>query len=563
MTDSPRFGLGFRAQHFAELCADPRRVDWLELLSDSYLGVGGPRRAMLERLRADHPIALHGVSLGIADDEAPRADYLTALRELADFVEPAFVSDHLCWIGLGGRNSHDLLPVAATREVLELVSERVARVQDALGRRILLENASAYVKFRADEMSEAELLRALCERTGCGVLFDVNNWVVNAKNLGADPSVALAALEPRHVGYLHVAGHAALADVCIDTHGAAVQADVWRWFERAARRYPNAGVILERDDDIPALTDLVGELEVARACWRAAQNGEITAAAPRAAMIREASRDRLPRAWRDLQREFWSGLAPGDRASVVADGLDAQIPVAPARGLRVYRDALREMAPRALAANFPTLARVLSPRDFAALCAAFASAHPSRSHDYVRFGAPLAEFLATFALADPYECGRDALVDIVRVEQAQLEAQEASDVEARVALAALASLDAAHWEDARFSFAPTLRVVSTAHDVLPAIRAVAQGARPALPPRGATALLITRQDARVHCEAIDPVGALALAALAAGATFAAACRLAGGEHVAPRAAEALALACARGALCALRTRGRSEARAAG
>ena len=139
MTPSARFGLGFRTQHFAELSACPRGVDWLELLSENYLGVGGPRRAQLEKLRADFPIALHGVSLGIANDTPPRGDYVAALRELADFVEPAFVSDHLCWTGLAGRNSHDLLPIATTREVLALVVERVARVQDALGRRLLLE----------------------------------------------------------------------------------------------------------------------------------------------------------------------------------------------------------------------------------------------------------------------------------------------------------------------------------------------------------------------------------------------------------------------------------------
>ncbi|HEY8121553.1 MAG TPA: DUF692 family multinuclear iron-containing protein [Myxococcota bacterium] len=555
--DSPRFGLGFRTQHFAELCASPRSVDWLELLSDSYLGVGGPRRAMLERMRADHPIALHGVGLGIASDEAPRSAYVAALRELARLVEPLFVSDHLCWTGLEGRNSHDLLPVAATRGVLDLVCDRVARVQDALGRRILLENASAYVKFGADEMSEAELLAALCERTGCGVLLDINNLVVNAKNLGTDPSAALAALDPRHVGYLHVAGHTELADVCVDTHGSRVQDEVWRLFDEAVRRHPHASVILERDDDIPPLAALVTELDVARDRWRSAQRAERetperarvqTDAAPCASSAHEA--------WGETQRAFWSSLvAEDDGAGAAVAALDARVPVSPLRGLRVYRDALRVMPARALAANLPTLACVLSRRDFSALCAAFARAHPSRSHDYVRFGAALAEFLATFALADRYACGRAALVDIARLEQAQLEAQEAPDPEARVSLAELGALDAAHWESARFSFAPALRVVGASSDVLPAIRAVASGAAPALPTIGAIAYLVVREGATVHSAAIDPAGALALSALAAGATFAEACARAGGENAAPCAAEALAIACARGAVCAVSASG--------
>ena len=277
-----RFGLGFRKQHFAELAEKPAGVDWLEVLTDNYLGVGGPRRAQLDRLRGDYPLALHGVSLGVANDAPPTAEYVAALRELADRVQPLFVSDHLCWTGFGGLSSHDLLPIAASAEVLARVADRVARIQDALGRRVLLENASAYVKFRADEMSEAELLAALCERTGCGVLLDVNNLFVNAKNLGCDPHAALEALAPQHVGYLHVAGHARLADgVRIDTHGAPVPPEVWLLFESAARRFPEAGVMLERDDHIPPLAELIRELAAAREHWRRAQAGSASARATR------------------------------------------------------------------------------------------------------------------------------------------------------------------------------------------------------------------------------------------------------------------------------------------
>jgi uncharacterized protein (UPF0276 family) len=267
---TPLFGLGFRTQHAAEIARDPGPVDWFEVLSDHYIGVGGPRRALLERLRQDHPLALHGVSLSIAGSEPLDREYLDGLAVLAAWLEPVFVSDHLCWTAFGGRHSHDLLPVACTREALAHVAERVAQVQERLGRRLLLENASAYVAFRAREMEEAEFLAELSRRTGCGLLLDVNNLVVNAANLGSDPKRLLEALPADAVGYLHLAGHAVLPDVRIDTHDADVPDAVWTLFEAAARRFPAAGVILERDDNFPEYRVLVAEVGEARARHAAA-----------------------------------------------------------------------------------------------------------------------------------------------------------------------------------------------------------------------------------------------------------------------------------------------------
>ena len=195
--ESPRFGLGFRTQYAEELALAPRSVDWVELVSDHYLGVGGPRRALLERLCREHPVALHGVGLGVAGSDPLDLDYLEALRELVARCEPVYVSDHLCWTMLDGRQSHDLLPIAYTGDVLKHVAERVSRVQDRIGRPLLLENATAYVAFRASEMDEPEFLTELSRETGCGVLLDVNNLYVNAMNLGSDPRRALALLPER------------------------------------------------------------------------------------------------------------------------------------------------------------------------------------------------------------------------------------------------------------------------------------------------------------------------------------------------------------------------------
>jgi uncharacterized protein (UPF0276 family) len=551
MQTPPRFGLAFRAQHYTALCEAPRAVDWLEVLSDGYLGVGGPRRAILERLRSDHAIALHGVSLDIASDSGPRADYLAPLRALADWLEPAYVSDHLCWIGFGGRNTHDLLPVAYTREVSELVAERVARVQDALGRRILLENASAYVAFRADEIPEAEFFAALCARTGCGMLLDVNNLYVNAHNLGVAPLRYLDALRAQDIGYLHVAGHAVLPGVRIDTHGEPVPADVWSLFAEATRRFPRADVILERDDAIPELAELLDELAVARERWggRAAADalrGERPPIAPRA-----SSGPSSP-PWQALQHAFFDRIVdkPLRFDHAREPDLDALVdvhrPVAAARGLRVYSDAYTATMQRALATNFPALARVVSARDFNALAASYAAAHPSTAHDSLRFCAGLPDFAARYAFADDYGIAPAALADLARVELAQLEVQEAEDEPRGVAPEALASLAPEDWDDLRVRFARALRVVIADHDVLPCVRAVARGELPERPRAQRSAYLVTRCGAAAACEPIDSRGALALRALAEGARFADACGKAGGEEAVEAAVGALALACARG-----------------
>jgi uncharacterized protein (UPF0276 family) len=562
---TPRFGLGFRSQHFAALREKPRGVDWLELLSDNYLGAGGRRRAQLEALRGEYPIALHGVSLGIANDAPPRPESLTALRELVGLVQPEFVSDHLCWTGIGNQSSHDLLPIAYTREVLELVSERVARVQDALGRRLLLENASAYVAFRGDELGEGDFFAALCQQTGCGVLLDVNNLFVNAANLGTNPLRTLNALRAEDVAYLHVAGHAALADVRIDTHGADVPEDVWALFAEVACRFPRAHVMLERDDAIPELPQLVGELDRARAIWVEASATEkrATVRARRPPTIHLPSLAAHGGAWAAQRRDFWERVVAKplrfDHASRpgLAALLDAQRPVMATRGLRVYSDAYTANLRSALAANFPALARVLTPRDVTALADAYAAAHPPRSHDYVHYGSALADFIERFDFADSYAIARDALADVARLEQAQLEAQEAPDEPPGLAASALAELAPEEWPGARFRFAASLRLVSCSHDVAPAVRAVAVGERPPFPLSAPTAYLVARHDSAVVTETIDTRGAEVLSRMLRGARFADACLAAGGEDRAAPAVLALALACRAGAVLALRTERRA------
>ena len=260
------FGLGLRKEHFAELlAAPPSGVDWFEAISENFLVAGGKPLAVLEHVRRDFPLVLHGVSLSIGGIDPLSADYLDRLQALIERIEPAWVSDHLCWTGVDGINLHDLLPLPYTQESLAHVAARVRQVQDRLGRQLELENPSTYLTAAGNEMSEWEFLAALAEETDCRLLLDVNNVYVSACNHGFDPLRYLAAIPPARVVQLHIAGHRDVDGFKIDTHDAPVCEAVWALYAQAARRFPAAATLLERDDAIPPLAELIAELDRARA----------------------------------------------------------------------------------------------------------------------------------------------------------------------------------------------------------------------------------------------------------------------------------------------------------
>ncbi|HEY0674916.1 MAG TPA: DUF692 domain-containing protein [Immundisolibacter sp.] len=260
------FGLGLRKEHFAELlAAPPSGVDWFEAISENFMVAGGKPLAVLEHVRRDFPLVLHGVSLSIGGIDPLSANYLDRLQALIERIEPAWVSDHLCWTGVDGVNLHDLLPLPSTQESLAHVAARVRQVQDRLGRQLVLENPSTYLTAAGNDMSEWEFLAALAEETDCLLLLDVNNVYVSACNHGFDPLRYLAAIPPARVVQLHIAGHRDVDGFKIDTHDAPVCEAVWALYAQAARRFPAAATLLERDDAIPPLAELIAELDRARA----------------------------------------------------------------------------------------------------------------------------------------------------------------------------------------------------------------------------------------------------------------------------------------------------------
>lgn len=258
------FGLGLRPEHHRELAQGGVRVDWLEIITENYLVPGGKPLDYLDRIRAHYPMAMHGVSLSIGGSDALDVEYLGAVRRLAARIEPAWISDHLCWTGSGGMNLHDLLPIPFTRAALAHVAGRIGRVQDFLRRPLLIENVSSYVRFEADEIAEWDFLAALAQRSGCGLLLDVNNVYVNSVNHGFDPRDFIAALPASAVRQVHLAGHSRSPLGLIDTHDAPVCDEVWHLYEDAIARFGIVPTMIERDDRIPPLDELLAELDIAR-----------------------------------------------------------------------------------------------------------------------------------------------------------------------------------------------------------------------------------------------------------------------------------------------------------
>ena len=263
-------GVGLRREHFERVLAGPTRVDWFEVISENFMVKGGRPLHVLERVRCDYPVVLHGVSLSIGSTDPLDWDYLDRLRELASWVEPAWVSDHLCWTGVGGHNAHDLLPLPYTEEALDHVVARVGAVQEHLGRRIALENVSTYLSFANSTLSEWEFLVQLATRADCGILLDVNNVYVSAANQGFDPRTYLEAVPPERVWQVHLAGHTDRGSHLLDSHSRCVCEEVWELYRFATRRFGAVASLVEWDEDIPEWDSLEAESLRAREVQREA-----------------------------------------------------------------------------------------------------------------------------------------------------------------------------------------------------------------------------------------------------------------------------------------------------
>ena len=267
-------GVGLRPPHYAAILARGARgdlgADWFEAISENFMDAGGRPRRILEQVRGLAPVALHGVSLNLGSVDPLDAAYLDSLDALARRIDAAWLSDHLCWTGVDGRQLHDLLPLPLTDEAVRHVADRIERVQDRLGRRIAIENVSSYLGFRADRLSEWEFVAAVAAEADCGILLDVNNVFVSAHNHGFDPGAYVDAIPAERVFQIHLAGHSESGPLLIDTHDHPVRDEVWRLYERAVARLGPVSTLIEWDDRIPDWDELVREVQRARCALRAA-----------------------------------------------------------------------------------------------------------------------------------------------------------------------------------------------------------------------------------------------------------------------------------------------------
>ncbi|QSI78968.1 DUF692 domain-containing protein [Niveibacterium microcysteis] len=259
------FGLGLRVEHYRDFLETRPAVDWLEVISENYMVPGGKPLHYLDAIRRDYPMVMHGVSLSIGSTDPLDRDYLAALKALASRVDPAWISDHLCWTGVDHQNLHDLLPMPYTEAALRHLTERIDQVQDYLGRQILLENVSSYIAFANDEVAEWDFLSELAQRADCLLLLDVNNVYVSSVNHGFDPRRFIDRLPGDRVRQIHLAGHEDHGDYLIDTHDHPVCNAVWDLYAYAVERLGQVPTMIERDDNIPALPELLAELDQARA----------------------------------------------------------------------------------------------------------------------------------------------------------------------------------------------------------------------------------------------------------------------------------------------------------
>ena len=258
-------GVGLRTPHYAEVVADHPAVDWFEVITENFMVAGGNPRRVLREVREHYPVVLHGVSLSLGSVDPLDEQYLENLIALAHETEPAWISDHLCWASYGGHTGHDLWPLPFTEEALDHVARRVQAVQERLGRRILVENVSSYLEYAHSSMPEWEFLSALAQRSDCGLLLDVNNIFVSAHNHGFDPATFLAGVPADRVKQIHLAGHRDEGTHLLDTHDHPVCDGVWSLYRSAVQRFGAVSTLIERDDDIPPLSQIIGESRQAAA----------------------------------------------------------------------------------------------------------------------------------------------------------------------------------------------------------------------------------------------------------------------------------------------------------
>lgn len=513
---APSAGVGLRAPHYRQFLDQRPAIGWLEVHTENFLDRAGWDWHVLQELRRDYPISLHGVGLGLGSARGFSSDHLDRVCALAERLEPMLVSEHLCWGAVADRQLNDLLPMPLSRAALALLCTRIEQVQDRLHRRILLENVSTYVRFNDDTMSEAEFMAELASRTGCALLLDVNNLYVNQCNHGEDALAAIAAIAPGSVGEIHLAGHLVTPQAVVDHHGDVVAEPVWALYKAALARFGRLPTLIEWDTDVPALDVLLGEARKAQQIasafplidvanpWRG-RHARTPAPAP--------APDSLSAAVAQTQQYFAAALFDyGSEADAMAQFKGG----ASADRFGLYRGNLGVTWNKVLSAAYPVLRQLVGDDFFNALARAYGMAEPSQDADLNRFGATFARFLDDF----PHIVDYPYLPDMARLEWALHRAHYAPDAQA-LGTGALAALTPAAFENARYALHPACCLIASQRAVVPLWQAHQAGSAVDFPDDmdRPSAALVARPRWKTELIPLSPAHAGALAALAAGYTM--------------------------------------------
>ncbi|MDR7152689.1 uncharacterized protein (UPF0276 family) [Hydrogenophaga palleronii] len=498
-TQQTGFGLGLRTVHYADFLREKQPVDWLEIISDNFLVDGGKPLAVLDQIRRDYPVAMHGVAMSIGGTDPLNREYLRKVKALADRIDPLWISDHLCWSGHYHHRLHDLYPLPYTEEAARHLIDRIGQVQDVLGRRLVMENVSSYIDYEASASTEWEFLRHVSQQADCLLLVDVNNIYVSGTNHGFDPLTYLQALPAGRVQQIHLAGHTRHPHCLVDTHDQPVCPEVWQLYAQACALFGPVATMIERDDNIPALGELLGELDIARQIRRDAfvGAGRVDAASGTAPAQQEPLHERPSlHSTQETLTRYILGPTPSDPLAHALIRPSDAVQAGPR--LEIYHHAYRARLVEALADTFSRTAHYVGTDAFAQWARDFATTHPPTCTSLNRYGDVFADFLrARF----PHNAELHELAQLDWDLRSRFDMQ---DVPALYAADA-AALSAEHWLNMSEPLHPTVLLRTVQTNVLAIWKALqADEAVPAAHPlEQAAGLVVWRSDHQPSFQSID------------------------------------------------------------
>jgi len=490
------YGIGFRPTHYSEIISKKPKLDFLEIISENFMAVGGKPRKKLEEVRELYPLAMHGVSLSIGSYDPLDLQYIKELKRLNDFIQPMVISDHVCFTkNKNGKNFHDLLPIAYNQVSLEHLVSRVHVVQEILGRAILLENPSAYLAWTASEMSEIDFFLELCKRTGAGILLDLNNLVVNQNNLQVSPADYLEKLGDQ-VRQFHIAGHKVYDGIRIDTHDEPVSPEVWKLLAVAKEKWTDVPILLEWDDHIPPLATLLEEIDKAKVVTSPSEAyGRMELQVGRQEPYNLSNQNLRATQPSFVLEALTQGILSHESLndSVLKESFRMDLPTPAYLGLETYRFAYFERIEAALKDTFKCLYYIAEDTGFRAITQHYLKYRVEQHWSLNLIGNELAAVLRNFDLDFDFGVPQELIADIADLDQLSSEVFLAPDCTI-LSTNKLKSLSPESFEKLVVKKATSVRYFQSKWDLVPLVEYVNRGESPDIPEKIDTVIGISRKD---------------------------------------------------------------------